>query len=307
MMTTTARSAPLVLCVGMPVRDLVLRIDALPAPGRKIRASACDQICGGNAPNAAVAIARLGGRVRLTGPVGEAVTDTAHIFGQLVREGIDIDHMVHVAGALTPVSSIMIDAAGERTVVTYRDPQLWNVTLPDADTLLDGVDAVLTENRCSDFVAALCRRARQRGLPVVLDADRVMTLQEDVLALSTHVVFSAEALHATVGNTDFAAALARIADLTPAFLGVTRGADGVEWLDAQRRLQRAPSFPVTPVDTLGAGDVFHGAFTLAIAENASVGQAIRFGSAAAALKCARFGSAFATPQRPEVEALLASA
>ncbi|MGO4711895.1 sugar kinase [Bradyrhizobium sp. 2TAF24] len=306
-MITADRPSPLILCVGMPVRDLVLRIDTLPSPGRKIRASEFDQICGGNAPNAAVAIARLGGRVRLTGPVGESTADTQPVFALLDREGIDLSHMVHVPGATTPVSSIMIDAAGERTVVTYRDPKLWNVILPEADTLLDGVDAVLTESRCSDFVAPLCRQARRRGLPVVLDADRVMTLDEEVLALSTHVIFSAEALHATAGSDDFADALARIAGLTPAFLGVTRGADGVDWLDAQHRLQRVPSFPITPIDTLGAGDVFHGAFTLAIAEGQSITRALRFGSAAAALKCARFGSAFATPQRLEVEALLADA
>jgi sugar/nucleoside kinase (ribokinase family) len=304
-MTAADRPSPLILCVGMPVRDLVLRIDALPSPGRKIRASEFDQICGGNAPNAAVAIARLGGRVRLTGPVGESIADTQHILALLARESIDIAHMVHVPGTLTPVSSIMIDAAGERTVVTYRDPKLWNVVLPDAAALLDGVGAVLTESRCSDFVAGLCREARRRGLPVVLDADRIMTLREEVLALSTHVIFSAEALQATVGHDDFAGALADIADLTPAFLAVTRGADGVDWLDAQRRSQRVPSFPITPVDTLGAGDVFHGAFTLAIAEGQPVTQAMRFGCAAAVLKCARFGSAFATPQRTEVESLLA--
>ena len=56
------------------------------------------------------------------------------------------------------------------------------------------------------------------------------------------------------------------------------------------------------VDTLGAGDVFHGAFALAITEARSCGEALRFASAAAALKCTRFGGAFAAPQRAEVEA-----
>ena len=59
------------------------------------------------------------------------------------------------------------------------------------------------------------------------------------------------------------------------------------------------------VDTLGAGDVFHGAFALAITENQDIcNGALRFASAAAALKCTRFGGAFAAPQRAEVEALL---
>jgi sugar/nucleoside kinase (ribokinase family) len=61
---------------------------------------------------------------------------------------------------------------------------------------------------------------------------------------------------------------------------------------------------VHTVDTLGAGDVFHGAFALAITEGQELRRALRFASAAAALKCTRFGGAFASPQRPEVEALL---
>ena len=58
------------------------------------------------------------------------------------------------------------------------------------------------------------------------------------------------------------------------------------------------------MDTLGAGDVFHGAFALAITEKQDLPEALRFASAAAALKCTRFGGAFAAPQRAEVEELL---
>ena len=76
------------------------------------------------------------------------------------------------------------------------------------------------------------------------------------------------------------------------------------WLDARGELQETPAFPVHTVDTLGAGDIFHGAFTLAITEGEDVPAALRFASAAAALKCTRFGGAFACPQRPEVEAFL---
>jgi sulfofructose kinase len=61
---------------------------------------------------------------------------------------------------------------------------------------------------------------------------------------------------------------------------------------------------VHTVDTLGAGDVFHGAFALAITEKQDIPRALRFASAAAALKCTRFGGAFAAPQRAEVEELL---
>ena len=76
------------------------------------------------------------------------------------------------------------------------------------------------------------------------------------------------------------------------------------WLDEGGQAQVMPTFPVHTVDTLGAGDVFHGAFALAIAEGSRIVDAMRFASAAAALKCTRFGGAFAAPDRAEVEGLL---
>ena len=83
-----------------------------------------------------------------------------------------------------------------------------------------------------------------------------------------------------------------------------RGPRGTIWLDENGDVQETPAFPVHTVDTLGAGDVFHGAFALAITEKQELKQALRFASAAAALKCTRFGGAFAAPQRAEVEELL---
>jgi sugar/nucleoside kinase (ribokinase family) len=131
-----------------------------------------------------------------------------------------------------------------------------------------------------------------------------MSLREGLLTASSHLIFSSEPLQETAGVTDDGEALKKIAKLTPSFLAGTRGAQGTIWLDEHQNLQQTPAFPVHTVDTLGAGDVFHGAFALAITENQDVPAALRFASAAAALKCTRFGGAFAAPQRTEVEALL---
>lgn len=294
-----------VLCVGMPVRDLTFRVDAVPTRGSKIRTDDYTELSGGNAPNAAVGIARLGGEVRLAGPMGDPEqTGDDFIYKCMATEGIDTTHLVRVKGAVTPISAVMSDAGGERTIVTYRDQKLWKVQLPPADVLLEGCAALLTENRCAEFVTDLCVAAKQRGLPVVLDADQVMALREGLLTASTHIVFSEEALRATAGIDDLPAALARIAELTPAFVAVTRGQQGIVWRDKAGSTQTMPAFPVHAVDTLGAGDIFHGAFTLAIAEGQAVEAAIRFASAAAALKCTKPGGPLAAPSRAEVEALL---
>jgi sugar/nucleoside kinase (ribokinase family) len=124
------------------------------------------------------------------------------------------------------------------------------------------------------------------------------------LNASSHLVFSSEPLQETADIADDAKALHKIAKLTKSFLAGTRGPQGTIWLDENGGIQETPAFHVHTVDTLGAGDVFHGAFALAITEKQELRQALRFASAAAALKCTRFGGAFAAPQRAEVEALL---
>jgi sugar/nucleoside kinase (ribokinase family) len=296
---------PRILCIGMPVRDLTFRVTGLPARGSKEHASHFDEICGGNALNAAIGIVRLGGRAAICGPMGDArETTSRYIFEKLAHEGIDTRHIVHMPGLVTPISNIMIDPSGERTIVTFRDPELWKVHLPGANELLEECDAILTESRCAEFCTDLCVEARRRGIPVIVDVDRAMSLREGLLTASSHLVFSSEPLQETAGIADDGHALKKIAKLTPSFLAGTRGAQGTIWLDEQQNLQQTPAFPVHTVDTLGAGDVFHGAFALAIVENQDLRSALRFASAAAALKCTRFGGAFAAPQRTEVEELL---
>src|SRR4051812_44205354 len=296
---------PRILCIGMPVRDLTFRIQELPERGLKVNASHFDEIAGGNALNAAIGIVRLGGRASICGPMGDSREMSAkYIFDKLAHEGIDTKHLVHMPGVVTPISNIMIDPSGERTIVTFRDPELWKVHLPEPDTLLRDCDAILTENRCAEFCTALCAEARRRGIPVVVDVDRAMSQREGLLTASSHLIFSSEALQATAGIADDAEALKKMARLTPSFLAGTRGAQGTLWLDGEQNLQHTPAFPVHTVDTLGAGDVFHGAFALAITEKQDIPSALRFASAAAALKCTRFGGAFAAPKRAEVEAFL---
>jgi sulfofructose kinase len=303
--SSPAKLPPRILCIGMPVRDLTFRVPGLPARGSKENATHFDEICGGNALNGAIGIVRLGGRASICGPMGDArETTSRYIFEKMAEEGIETRHLVHMPGLVTPISNIMIDPSGERTIVTFRDPELWKVRLSAPDALLEDCDAILTESRAAAFCTDLCAEARRRGIPVIVDVDRAMSLREGLLTASSHLVFSSEPLQETADVTDDGEALKKIAKLTHSFLAGTRGPQGTIWLDEHHNLQQTPAFPVHTVDTLGAGDVFHGAFALAITEKQDLRAALRFASAAAALKCTRFGGAFAAPQRTEVEALL---
>src|SRR3954451_15154977 len=113
---------PRILCIGMPVRDLTFRIEELPLRGFKVNASHFEEIAGGNALNAAIGIVRLGGRASVCGPMGDARKGSSrYIFERLAHEGIGTEHLMHMPGLVTPISNIMIDPSGERTIVTFRD------------------------------------------------------------------------------------------------------------------------------------------------------------------------------------------
>src|ERR1700753_184442 len=180
--------APRILCIGIPVRDLTFRIQELPSRGFKVSASHFEEIAGGNALNAAIGIVRLAGRATMCGPMGDPrETTSRYIFDRLAHEGIDTKHIIHMPGLVTPISNIMIDPSGERTIVTFRDPDLWKVQLPDADTFLEDCAAVLIESRCAEFGTDLCAEARRRDIPVIVDVDRTMSLREGLLTASSHL------------------------------------------------------------------------------------------------------------------------
>jgi sulfofructose kinase len=300
---------PRILCTGIAVLDEIFRVDAFPPAGGKAQASEFVAVGGGCAANAALAIARLGGRAQYAGPLGgpagsEPISD--RILAGLANEGVDCAGCVRLDGVTSALSAIFVDARGERTIATYRDHRLDAVAPLEADALAAGADAVLADNRFPCFSLPICRAALRRGVPVVLDADKPARPDDPLFLTCSHIVFSAEGLRATTGVDDLATALLRFGQGTNAFLAVTSGADPVLWRDRDDTIRELPVFGVTAVDTLAAGDVFHGAFALALIEGREVADALRFAAAAAGLKCTRFGGSAAAPRRAEVEMLLAA-
>jgi sulfofructose kinase len=298
------KPAPKILCSGIAVQDIVMRVENFPPPGAKVPASDFIITGGGCAANAAVAVARLGGRAAFAGPLGgDNDSVSGRIVVDLAAEGVDCSGVVHIEGGTASVSLILIDAAGEKAIVTRRGTQLGTVRPPDAGRLVADADAVLADNRFPEFVTAVCHAARMRKIPVVIDFDQASKVDDPLLTLGSHVVASAEALRATTGLDDLGAALKRLAEKLSGFLAVTDGPNGIYWLE-DGEVRHMPAFKVDAVDTLGAGDVFHAAFTLALAEGRDLPSTMRFAAAAAALKCTKFGGASIAATRAEVDAFL---
>ena len=296
---------PAILCAGIAVQDIVFRVAQFPPPGGKAMTNELRIVSGGCAVNAAIAVARLGGRAHYTGPLGDTNDPVSNqLVDGMAGEGVGTAGIVRVTGATAPVSGIMVDAAGERMIVTHRDPRIETAVAPPADVLLDGIDLVLADNRFPKYVRPVCEAARVRGIPVVLDADRPTAEDDPLFTIPTHVVFSGECLRLTTGLDDLSAGLQRMAPRTTAFLAVSDGSGAIRYLDGGV-VRALPVFKVDAIDTLAAGDVFHAGIALALAEGRDVIAAMRFGAAAAGLKCTRFGGSMGAPTRAEVEAFLA--
>jgi sulfofructose kinase len=295
---------PKILCAGIAVQDIVMRVDRFPVPGTKVAASDFIVTGGGCAANAALAVARLGGRAAFAGPLGG--TDDAaseRILTDLAAADVDCSGVARVDGATASVSLILLDAEGEKTIATRRGAGLGQTLPADVGTLVADADALLVDNRFPEFVTPVCRAAQARKIPVVIDLDLATKPDDPLLGLATHVVSSMEALRGTAGLDDPAAGLKRLAQHVGGFLAVTDGPKGVYWLETGK-VRNMPAFPVEVIDSLGAGDAFHGGFTLAIAEGYELMAALRFASAAGALKCTHFGGGAGAPRRAEVEEFL---
>jgi sulfofructose kinase len=203
-----------------------------------------------------------------------------------------------------------VDARGERLIVNHRGDAI----ATGADWLpLDRIaaaGAVLADPRWLAGATRAFEAAREAGVPCVLDADVAPTGSLATLVpLADHVVFSEPGLAIYADGRDELAALRAALDAGAKVAGVTRGAKGVEWIEcgSPHALRRVPAPRVEARDTTGAGDVFHGAYALGLAEGRDVAGAASFACAAASLKCMRAGARAGSPSRAEVERLLRGA
>lgn len=292
-----------VLCLGMSALDAIYRVPAIPATPTKILATAFTECGGGMAANASVAVARLGGQSHYWGRVGDDELGD-RILSQLSAEGVDVRVVRRVSGCVSPSAAILIADDGERLVCAYNDPNL------DPDPawlpleLVPGFDAVLVDVRWPAGAAVVLDCAHSAGKPAVLDGDvGPPEALIDLARRATHAVFSEPGLAHAIGAVPPGEGLMRMASETACVVGVTLGQEGFLWREAGRECRiAAPA--ITPVDTLAAGDVWHGAFTLRLGEGATTAQAARFANAAAAIKCTRFGGRLGAPLRRDVVAFL---
>ncbi|MFC4005457.1 PfkB family carbohydrate kinase [Prauserella oleivorans] len=233
-----------VLLAGLCTVDVVQRVVELPAPGEKVQSRSVQVAAGGPATNAAVTVAALGGEATLLTVVG------AHPLAELARADLRTCG-VRLLDALPdhplppPVSAVAVrERDGERTVVSHNA-----AAAPDVDVnpaAFPDADAVLVDGHHPSLALAAARWARQRGVPVVVDAGSWKPVFADLLPLADVVGCSAQ----------FRAPNGLLSEVPTVI--TTAGADPVRWRSGGDSGE-VPVPAVTARDTLGAGDVWHGA------------------------------------------------
>ena len=293
-----------ILCVGITVIDFVFQFPVLPrTPGKHI-AEEMEAVLGGMAANAAVAAARLGADAALMSRVG-ADANGSFALAELAWHRLDLSAVEQAPDAPTSLSAVAVDADGERLLFNHQDRRLLLDVPAPPPAAFGRFDALLVDTRWPAAGLAGLELAAARGLPGIADLDHEIDGQwlEPSMRAASHVVFSAEGLADCLGVDGLERGIAEAGRLAPGRIAVTLGADGVAWLE-DGDIRRMPAFQVQAVDTLGAGDVFHGALAVALAEGSRWPDALRFASAAAAIKCSRPSGRGSFPTGEEVTALL---
>ncbi|MBX9589198.1 MAG: ribokinase [Hyphomonadaceae bacterium] len=294
-----------IICVGHAALDRIYRIEAFPPQPTKVRALEYIEAGGGMAANAAVAVARLGGKAELWSRTGDDAAGNT-IRAGLKAEHVDVRYVQSFEGVRSSTSAIIVDDRGERLIVGQRDAGMPSDTgwLP-LERIRDA-DVVLGDLRWLEGARAVFAHARKAGVPTVLDADLgAREALSGLLTVTDHAIFSAPALREFAPGSSDAERLEHVLSFGVRHAGVTLGSQGYTWRERGGGNGHVPAFSVSVTDTTGAGDAFHGTFALLLAEGLAVEDRARLAAAAAALKCTRLGARAGLPSRAELDAFQA--
>lgn len=274
--------SPMLVCCGLVTLDVVQTLDAVPGPDQKVVADGLDVRFGGPAANAAATAVALGVPTLLvtaigTGPVADLVR------AGLRDAGVEVLDLAAGTPATPPVSTVLVTrSTGERAVVSVNGtgtPDLGAAARAAlADGASDGATAVLVDGHHLGAAVPVAAAARAAGVPVALDGGSWKPGLGELLAHVDHAVLSADF---RLPDAD-ADVLAAVAARWPV-RSVARSAGGgalryVERGGAEARVEVAAVPPGEVVDTLGAGDVLHGALAAEVARGAGIADALRTGT-----------------------------
>ena len=296
---------PKLVALGAICSTTIYKVDSIPAAPAKVLATDMCRVVDGMAISAACAFQKLGGQASVWARLGDDPQGQA-MRHALQAEGLDVSGLHTLPNSQSSQASVIVDDQGQRLVVPFHDPHVSQASDWLPLDQLQHADMLHCDVRWVSGALHALQAAKAMGTPTMVDGDVApQSVLQQLMPLADYAVFSDAGLLAYTGLDDVPQALMQVAQWHSQHVGASCGADGYWWVE-DGQLQHAPAPKVVVVDTLAAGDVFHGAFALALLEGKPVRQAAQFACVAASMKCTQWGGRLGCPTRDEVETYLRS-
>ena len=286
--------------------DELLFVAAYPPADGKARVQRRERHCGGLTATALIAAARLGGKCAFAGVLGND-EHSGFVLECLKREKVLTSHFVRRADA-RPVRSTVVVNERQRTRAIFFDTDHVRGAAPNAPTekMIRSARVLLVDNFGIKGMIRAAEIARAAGIPVVADFESSnMRDFSRLLGLADHLILS-EGFACKLSGSKYAAEAARaLWTKCRQVVIVTCGAKGCYYVaSGDETAKSMPAFKIKALNTTGCGDVFHGAYALALARNLELKPRIRFASAAAACKATQHDGQDGLPTSKIVNKLL---
>jgi sugar/nucleoside kinase (ribokinase family) len=282
-----SEKAPVGVFVGLATLDVIHRIAKPPAVNQKITSTAQFVAAGGPAANAAVTFAALGGDATLVTALGDdPVADL--IRADLDAYGVRVVDAASGTTRAVPVSAVsVVESSGDRSVVSLDAVNSDALPPEHLDDLVATADVVLVDGHHPLIARAAAAHAAARHTALVVDAGRWKPVLSDILPDATDMVCSND--FRVPGASDPRSTAAALVEGGVRTVVTTHGGDPVTWWSGGRS-GSVPVAPVVVVDTLGAGDAFHGAYAyFSTRAGCAVTERIQRSASVAALRCSVIG------------------
>ncbi|WP_172121797.1 MULTISPECIES: ribokinase [unclassified Devosia] len=283
--------------------DQIGTVTRLPSPGETVAGGTFSVSPGGKGANQALAARRAGSEVRHVSAVGNDVFAQAAL-ELLKADGVDLNE-VKIAAEPTGIAMILVDAQGENVIAVLPGA---NGTLSpaDADAALSGLQAgsvlLLQQEIPQDATQRALELARERGAISILNTAPFLPTTAAIAAQANILVANESefALLCGESHADIMVAMQDWAIQHNQTVIVTLGGDGARAATPEGVIS-VPALPITPVDTVGAGDTFCGYLAAGLDAGLSLEAAVRRATAAASLACLKPGAQPAIPRAAELE------
>lgn len=293
------------LVVGYNAFDVLVPVAGFPQPDSKQAVPEIVLGGGGPAATAAVALSRLGTKVQLVTPLTEDLPGRMQR-QELADAGVDLSRSPIIDGHACPKAVILVDSKRQERTIFWSRGDLPSLKADQVQAQwLDEVDLMYTDGHETPAAIKLAQAARQRGLPVVMDAGGVRNGSRALVPLCTDVISSDRFARDFVGTEDPVLAVKGLQDACEGRVAMTFGRNGCLALVHGDPVV-VPAFDVPVVDTTGAGDVFHAGYAYALGQGHTFLSCLEYGAAVAALKCRDWGGRRGLPTADEIEHLLAT-